>query len=179
MERSIIMKNKFPNIIEDKIKNEIEKRNLIYKNIKKEDLSFRDSDEHYYKRMFKLLIKYTSFPKEQYSRELAEALIGVKVRKEFGEKFYNEEYAPSIKKENDEQLNTTVKKQKKTEVNKTKIIENNSQPNKNCIPYNGGLTPEFVKNNWRYARPCDPNEIIETKGKDNNSFFYVKFKGYY
>ena len=40
------MRNKFPNFIEDKIKAELEKKNLLYKNLKREDLSKRDTLEH-------------------------------------------------------------------------------------------------------------------------------------
>jgi len=40
------MKNKFPSFIEDKIRAELEKRDLLYKNLKKEDLSNRDTIEH-------------------------------------------------------------------------------------------------------------------------------------
>ena len=51
--------------------------------------------------------------------------------------------------------------------------------NKNYIPYNEGLTPEIIKENWYKIRPCDPNEIIEKKEKKSNSFFCAKFNGYY
>ncbi len=37
--------------------------------------------------------------------------------------------------------------------------------NKNCIPYNDGLTPEEIAKNWHKIRPCDPNEIIVKKEK--------------
>ena len=51
------MKNKFPNFIEDKIKAELEKRNLIYKNLKKEDLSKRDTLEYINNRYLNFLKK--------------------------------------------------------------------------------------------------------------------------
>ena len=51
--------------------------------------------------------------------------------------------------------------------------------NKNYIPYNEGLTPEFIKKHRHLIRPCDPNEIIEKKEKKSNSFFCAKFTGYY
>ena len=35
------MKNKFSNFLEDKIKAELEKRNMLFKNLKKEDLSYK------------------------------------------------------------------------------------------------------------------------------------------
>jgi hypothetical protein len=37
------MKNKFSSFIEDKIRAENEKKDLLYKNLKKEDLSNRDT----------------------------------------------------------------------------------------------------------------------------------------
>jgi len=40
------MKNKFSNFLEDKIKAELEKRNMLFKNLKKEDLSYKDTSEY-------------------------------------------------------------------------------------------------------------------------------------
>ena len=40
------MKNKFSNFLEDKIKAELEKRNMLYKNLIKEDLSYKDTSEY-------------------------------------------------------------------------------------------------------------------------------------
>ena len=47
------------------------------------------------------------------------------------------------------------------------------------ISYAGNITREFVENNRHFGGPCDPNEIIEKKEKKSNSFFCVKFNGYY
>ena len=49
------MENKFSNFIEDKIKAELKKRNLLYKNLKKEDLSNRDTSEHINNRFLNFL----------------------------------------------------------------------------------------------------------------------------
>jgi len=57
------MKNKFPNFIEDKIKAEFEKRNLLYKNLKKEDLFNRDTLEHIRKNFLEILKKILTNPK--------------------------------------------------------------------------------------------------------------------
>ena len=57
------MKNKFSNFIEDKIKAEFEKRNLLYKNLKKEDLSNRDTLEHIRNKFLDLLKKILKNPK--------------------------------------------------------------------------------------------------------------------
>ena len=51
--------------------------------------------------------------------------------------------------------------------------------NKNCIPYNDGLTPEVISKNWHKIRPCDPNEIITKKESRTNKFNDPNFKGYY
>ena len=51
--------------------------------------------------------------------------------------------------------------------------------NKNCIPYNDGLTPEVISKNWHKIRPCDPNEIITKKESKPNKFNDPNFKGYY
>jgi hypothetical protein len=99
-------------------------------------------------------------------------------RKEFGDKIYEEKYAPKINKE--ELKNTAVNVEKKKPEQPSLDVKTSLQEtNRNYIPYNGGLTHEFVKKNWHYARPCDPNEIIETKGKETNSFIYKNFKDYY
>ena len=49
--------------------------------------------------MFKLLIKYSHYPKEPYSEEVAKALIEGFARKEFGDKVYEEKYASISNKE--------------------------------------------------------------------------------
>ncbi len=72
-----------------------------------------------------------------------------------------------------------LRKKKKTEQPAPDIKISPQVSNKNCIPYNEGLTPEIIKKNWHKIRPCDPNEIIEKKEKKSNSFFCAKFNGYY
>ncbi len=57
------MENKFSNFIEDKIKAELEKRNLLYKNLKKEDLSNRDTSEHINNNFLNFLKKNLTNPK--------------------------------------------------------------------------------------------------------------------
>ena len=160
------MKNKFPNFIEDKIKAELEKRNLIYKNLKKEDLSKRDTLEYINNRYLNFLKKTLNNPKCKGLRGFIKTCIA-QTKKEIR----NEKIASN--------KNNLLIKNKKIKIKKE--IPKCVQPvvKGKPIPYAGGLTPEFIKKNWHYARPCDPNEIIETKGKKNNSFFYAKFKGYY
>ncbi len=174
-------KEKFLTTRDKKIKSTKEKADALYNNLSQTNLSYRDSDEYLYKKLFRVLIKVSHNPKQPYSEEVAKALIEGFARKEFGDKIYEEKYAQIFNKEKKEELkNTVINVEEKKPVQPAPEIKTSLQvANKNCIPYNGGLTPEFIEKNWRYIRPCDPNEIIETKGKDSNSFFYVKFKGYY
>ena len=87
----------------------------------------------------------------------------------------------SDNKENKEELKKTAINVEEKKIEEpapdVKIIP--QMTNKNYIPYNEGLTPEIIKENWYKIRPCDPNEIIEKKEKKSNSFFCAKFNGYY
>ena len=174
-------KDKFLTTRDKKIKSTKEKADALYNNLTQTNLSFRDSDEHFYKKMFKLLIKYTPYPKEPYSEQVAKTLIECFGRKEFGDKIYEEKFTPIFNKENKEELKKTAinveKKKLEEPTPDTKITP--QVTNKNYIPYNEGLTPEIIKENWYKIRPCDPNEIIEKKEKKSNSFFCAKFNGYY
>ena len=171
-------KDKFLTAREKKIKSVKEKADTLYNNLSKTNLSYRDSEEYLYKKMFKILIKYSHNPKEPYSEEVAKALIEVLARKEFGDKVYEEKYAP--KKNKEELKNTSINVEKKKPEQTAPDVKISSQvTNKNYIPYNGGITREFVENNRHLGGPCDPNEIIEKKEKKSNSFFCAKFNGYY
>ena len=171
-------KDKFLTAREKKIKSVKEKSDTLYNNLSKTNLSYRDSEEYLYKKMFKILIKYSHNPKEPYREEVAKALIEVLARKEFGDKVYEEKYAP--KKNKEELKNTSINVEKKKPEQTAPDVKISSQvTNKNYIPYNGGITREFVENNRHLGGPCDPNEIIEKKEKKSNSFFCAKFNGYY
>ena len=174
-------KDKFLTAREKKIKSVKEKADSLYNNLSQTDLSYRDSNEHFYKKNFKLLIKYTPYPKEPYSEELAKVLIECFGRKEFGDKFYEETIAPIYNKEIKEELNKTAinAEEKKPEQPAPVIKTSTPETNKNCIPYNEGLTPEEIKKNWHKIRPCDPNEIITKKESRPNKFNDPNFKGYY
>ena len=174
-------KDKFLTAREKKIKSVKEKADSLYNNLSQTDLSYRDSNEHFYKNMFKLLIKYTPYPKEPYSEELAKVLIECFGRKEFGDKFYEETIAPIFNKEKKEEIKKTAinAEEKKPEQPASVIKTSPPETNKNCIPYNEGLTPEFIEKHRHLVRPCDPNEILEKKEKKSNSFFCAKFTGYY
>jgi len=174
-------KDKFLTGREKNIKSVKEKADALYNNLSQTNLSYRDSEEHLNKKIFKSYIKYTPYPKEPYSEEAAKALIEGLGRKVFGDKVYKEKYAPFLNKRNEEKLkNATINvKEKKSEQPAPDFKTNPPMTNKNCIPYNQGLTSEFVEKHRHLVRPCDPNEILEKKEKKNNSFFCAKFTGYY
>ena len=171
-------KDKFLTTRDKKIKSVKEKADALYNNLSQTNLSYRDSNEHLYKELFKLFMKYSHSPKEPYNEEVTKALIEGFLRKEFGDKVYEEKYAP--KKNRVELKNTAINVEEKKPVQPSPNVEISPQvTNKNCIPYNEGLTPEIIKKNWHKIRPCDPNEIIVKKEKKLNKFNDPKFKGYY
>jgi len=174
-------KDKFLTTRDKKIKSAKEKADALYNNLSQTDLSYRDSDEHFLKKMFKLFIKYTPYPNEPYSEEGAKILIEYFGRKEFGDKDYEEKFAPIFKKEKKEELKKTAINTEKKKPEQPAPVIKISPPvtNKNCIPYNDGLTPEVISKNWHKIRPCDPNEIIVKKEKKLNKFNDPNFKGYY
>ena len=174
-------KDKFLTTRDKKIKSAKEKADALYNNLSQTDLSYRDSDEHFLKKMFKLFIKYTPYPNEPYSEEGAKILIEYFGRKVFGDKDYEEKFAPIFNKEKKEELNKTAinAEEKKTEQPAPVIKISPPVTNKNCIPYNNGFTPEEIAKNWHKIRPCDPNEIITKKESKPNKFNDPNFKGYY
>jgi len=171
-------KEKFLTTRDKKIKSTKDKADALYNNLSQKNLSYRDSEEYLYKKLFKALIKGSHNPKQPYSKEVAKALMEGFARKEFGDKIYEEKYAP--KKNREELKNTSVNVEKKKPMQPATDVKVVPQvTNKNCIPYNEGLTPEIIKTNWHKIRPCDPNEIIVKKEKKFNKFNDPKFKGYY
>ena len=174
-------KDKFLTTRDKKIKSTKEKADALYNNLSQTDLSYRDSDEHFLKKMFKLFIKYTPYPNEPYSEEGAKILIEYFGRKVFGDKDYEEKFAPIFNKEKKEELKKTAINTEKKKPEQPAPVIKISPPvtNKNCIPYNDGLTPEVISKNWHKIRPCDPNEIITKKESRTNKFNDPNFKGYY
>jgi len=161
------MRNKFPNYIEDKIKAELEKRNLLYKNLKEEDLSKRDTLEHINDRLLEFLKKILTHPK------CINSLIFIKTCIDQIElEIKNEKIVQEAK-------NNLLVKIDKPQVKKQ--IPNPVQPmvKGKPIPYASGLTPEFIDKHRHLVRPCDPNEPIKKKEKQSNGFVYAKFDGYY
>jgi len=161
------MRNKFPNFIEDKIKAEFEKRNLLYKNLKGEDLSKRDTLEHINNRLLEFLKKILTNPKCINSRIFIKTCID-----QIELEIKNEKIVQEAK-------NSLAVKMDGPQVRKQ--IPSPVQPmvKEKPIPYASGLTKEFVEKHRHLVRPCDPNEPIKKKEKQSNGFFYAKFDGYY
>jgi hypothetical protein len=104
------MKNKFPSFIEDKIKTDLEKRDLLYKNLKKEDLSNRDTIEHIRNRFLVFLKKNLTNPKCKNSWEFLKNSI-IKIEQEIN----NEKIILEVK-------NNLVVKIEEPEVKKKNLI---------------------------------------------------------
>jgi hypothetical protein len=163
----MIIKNKFSNFLEDKIKAELEKRNMLFKNLKKEDLSYKDTPEYINNKLLNYLKKILTNPKYKKSWDAIKTCIS-----DLEKEIVNEKISLDNK-------NTNKPKIKKIKIKKDLPIVVQSVVKVKPIPYNDGLTPEVIAKNWHKIRPCDPNEIIEKKEKKNNSFFCAKFNGYY
>jgi hypothetical protein len=161
------MKNKFSNFLEDKIKAELEKRNMLYKNLKKEDLSYKDTPEYTNNKLLNYLKKILTNPKYKKSWDAIKICISDLESEIANEKIIldnNNKKKPKVKK-------ITVKKKMPN------IVQ--SAVKGKPIPYNEGLTPEVISKNWHKIRPCDPNEIIIKKESRSNKFNDPNFKGYY
>ena len=161
------MKNKFSNFIEDKIRAEHEKRDLLYKNLKKEDLSNRDTIEHIRNKFLVFLRKNLTNPKCKNSWEFLKNSI-VKIEQEIN----NEKIILEVK-------NNSVVKIEEPEVKKQIPIPVQPVIKGKPIPYGSGLTPEIIEKNRLWIRPCSTTESVEKKVKQSNGFRYAKFTGYY
>jgi hypothetical protein len=161
------MKNKFPSFIEDKIKTDLEKRDLLYKNLKKEDLSNRDTIEHIRNRFLVFLKKNLTNPKCKNSWEFLKNSI-VKIEQEIN----NEKIVLEPK-------NNLVVKIEEPKVKKQMPKPVQPMVRGKPITYASGITREYIEKHRHLGGPCDPNEIIEKKEKKSNSFFCAKFTGYY
>ena len=160
------MRNKFPNFIEDKIKAELEKKNLLYKNLKREDLSKRDTLEHINNRLLEFLKKILPNPKCFNSRIYIKTCID-----QLELEIINEKIVQEAK-------NNLAVKIDKPQIKKQ--IHNPVEPivKGKHITHAIGLTQEFIEKHRHLVRPCDPNEIIKKKEKQSNGFVYAKFEGY-
>ena len=161
------MKNKFPNFIENKIKVEFEKRDLLYKNLKKEDLSYRDTIEHIRNSFLEFLKKTLTNPKCKSSWENLKNCIA-----KLEQEIKNEKIVLEAK-------NNLVFSIEEPEVKKQIPIPVQPAIKGKPIPYGSGLTPEIIEKNRLWIRPCSTTESVEKKEKQSNGFRYAKFTGYY
>ena len=161
------MKSKFSNFIEDKIKAEFEKRNLLYKNLIKEDLSNRDTLEHIRNKFLELLKKILKNPKCKNSfdviknsiKKIEQEIKDEKIALETKNKLQVKIEDPMVKKQIPNPVQSVVK----------------GKP----IPCGYGLTPEIIEKNRLWIRPCSTTEAEEKREKQSNGFVYAKFDGYY
>jgi hypothetical protein len=161
------MKNKFSNFIEDKIKAEFEKRNLLYKNLIKEDLSNRDTLEHIRNKFLELLKKILKNPKCKNSFDVIKNSI-----KKIEQEIKDEKIALETKNKLQVKIeDVVVKKQMPNSVQS--VVK--GKP----IPCGYGLTPEMIEKNRLWIRPCSTTEPEEKREKQINGFVYAKFDGYY
>jgi hypothetical protein len=161
------MKNKFSNFLEDKIKAELEKRNMLYKNLKKEDLSYKDTSEYTNNKLLNYLKKILLNPKYKKSWEAIKVCIS-----DLEREIANEKISLDNKNKNKPEVKKIRNKKEVPSVVQSVV---KGKP----IPYNDGLIPEVVAKNWYKIRPCDPNEIITKKESRPNKFNDPNFKGYY
>lgn len=158
------MKNKFSNFVEDKIKAEFEKRNLLYKNLKKEDLSNRDTLEHIRNKFLEFLKRILTNPKCKSSFNIIKSSIK-KIEQEI----------------RDEQITIETKSKLHVEIEDQKQMHNPVQSvvKGKPIPCGYGLTPEMIEKNRLWIKPCSTTEPTEKREKQSNGFVYAKFNGYY
>ena len=161
------MKNKFSNFLEDKIKAELEKRNMLFKNLKKEDLSYKDTTEYTNNKNLNYFKKFLTNPKYKKSWDAIKVCIS-----DLEREIENERISLSNK-------NKYKPKVKKIKIKKDVPSVVQSVVKGKPIPYNDGLTLEEIAKNWHKIRPCDPNEIITKKESRPNKFNDPNFKGYY
>jgi hypothetical protein len=161
------MKNKFSNFIEDKIKAEFEKRNLLYKNLKKEDISNRDTLEHIRNKFLEFLKRILNNPKCKSSFDIIKSSIE-KIEQEI----------------RDEKITIETKTKLHVEIEDSEVKKQIHNPAQSVvkgkpIPCGYGLTPEIIEKNRLWIRPCSTTEPIEKREKQSNGFVYAKFNGYY
>lgn len=158
-----------------------EKKNNIYQNIYKQDLSKRDSEEYITEKLIKIYLKEFKVSNRVEAIKFIEAMIK-KIQNAFPNK------TPTLKELNYFMDN---KNKKKIEVNPIIIEEINvpkveikidSSKRQTYEPVPGDLIKSFnepIQQKNKYGGWCDPNEIlVKQKKTRNNSFFCAKFEGY-
>ncbi len=173
------MSNDFINPTEKKIILINKKKSEVCKNLPKENLSKRRTLEAI---NFRLLDSYIESAKKTKSVEVKLYFLSLirKLYKEIKDDLknkLNQRKKEEISSERNNDLTLKIKKKEiKIEVSKTQQIISND----NAIPFNSGLTKEFVEKNWHLVRPCDPNEpLIKKPKKKSGSFFISNAYKYY
>ena len=172
------MSNDFINPTEKKIILINKKKSEVCKNLPNEDLSKRRTLEAI---NFRLLDSYIESAKKTKSVEVKLYFLSLirKLYKEIkdGLKDKLNQIKEEVSSEKNNDLTLKIKKKEiKIEVSKTQQIISND----NAIPFNSGLTKEFVEKNWHLVRPCDPNEpLIKKPKKKSGSFFISNAYKYY
>ena len=173
------MSNDFINPTEKKIILINKKKSEVCKNLPKKNLSKRRTLEAI---NFRLLDSYIESAKKTKSVEVKLYFLSLirKLYKEIKDDLknkLNQRKKEEISSERNNDLTLKIKKKEiKIEVSKTQQIISND----NAIPFNSGLTKEFVEKNWHLVRPCDPNEpLIKKPKKKSGSFFISNAYKYY
>jgi len=173
------MSNDFINPTEKKIILINKKKSEVCKNLPNENLSKRRTLEAI---NFRLLDSYIESAKKTKSVEVKLYFLSLirKLYKEIKDDLknkLNQRKKEKISPERNNDLTLKIKKKEiKIEVSKTQQIISND----NDIPFNSGLTKEFVEKNWHLVRLCDPNEpLIKKPKKKSGSFFISNAYKYY
>jgi len=165
------MSNYFINPTEKKIILINKKKSEVCKNLSKEDLSKRRTLEAINYRLLNSYIesakKAKSIEEKLYFFSLIKKL-DKEVKDDLKDKLNQIKEEVSSEKNNDLTLKIE-KKEIKKEVSKPRQIVNKDKP----IPFDSGLTKEFVQKNWHLVRPCDPNEPLIKKTKRKSGSFFI------
>ncbi len=165
------MSNDFINPTEKKIILINKKKSEVCKNLPNEDLSKRRTLEAINYRLLNSYIesakKAKSIEEKLYFFSLIKKL-DKEVKDDLKDKLNQIKEEVSSEKNNDLTLKIE-KKEIKKEVSKPRQIVNKDKP----IPFDSGLTKEFVQKNWHLVRPCDPNEPLIKKTKRKSGSFFI------
>jgi len=165
------MSNDFINPTEKKIILINKKKSEVCKNLPNEDLSKRRTLEGI---NYRLLDSYIESAKK--AKSIEEKLYFFSLIKKLDKEIKDglKDKLNQIKEEVSSEKNNDLtlkieKKEIKKEVSKPRQIANKDK----AIPFDSGLTKEFVEKNWHLVRPCDPNEPLIKKTKRKSGSFFI------
>jgi len=165
------MSNDFINPTEKKIILINKKKSEVCKNLPNEDLSKRRTLEGI---NYRLLDSYIESAKK--AKSIEEKLYFFSLIKKLDKEIKDglKDKLNQIKEEVSSEKNNDLtlkieKKEIKKEVSKPRQIVNKDK----AIPFDSGLTKEFVEKNWHLVRPCDPNEPLIKKTKRKSGIFFI------